>query len=293
MKKFIFSLIIFVFVSLSFSFISFAEYDTRQLPWVLPPRPEGYEHSHKYIMIYEDVSGSSRNVYLLYSHLPFSCVRRTTTYISYRYEQPETLKYELVDGIFVYKGVGSARTYFEGKYKDYDIDNFVYLEYNEWLPNRDIILSGRFPIASNVNITFDSEEWDKNDGLYDLPPPDAPPDDDDDHSGLIGGIVGGILNGLKSLFIPERNIFADIVAKFGDKFPIVGQISNLIASLYNIGDNEPVFLFTYKGIELKVIDFTAFSDYMPLIKNFTGAFLFLSFLVREIKILPGIIRGRQ
>jgi len=170
----------------------------------------------------------------------------------------------------------------------------VWLDYDEWLSHRDIITSGLYVIASNTDLKFDGEVWDMSNGLYDLPPPELPPpDDDDDNSGLIGGIVGGILNGLKSLFIPERNIFQDIVNKFGDKFPIVGQVSNLVASLYNIGDNEPVFLFTYNGIELKVIDFTSFSDYMPLIKNFTGAFLFLSFLVREIRILPGIIRGRQ
>ena len=290
MKKIITSLAIFVFVSLFFTLSVFGEYNTRQLPWVLPEKPEGYEETHKYIMIYEDVSDSSRDVYLYYSHLPFSCVRRNTSYISYRYEQPETIRYKLVSGIFVYQGISNAITYFQASYRSDDVK--VWLDYDEWMTNRDIIGSGRYPIASNVNITFEGEVWDKSNGLYDLPPPDAPPPDDD-NSGLVGGIVGGILNGLKSLFIPETNIFVDIVNKFSDKFPIVGQISNLIANLYNIGEVEPVFKFVYKGIELKVIDFSSFAEYMPLIKNFTGAFLFLSFLVREIRILPGIIRGRQ
>ncbi len=292
MKKIIISsLIIFVFI---FSMPVFADYDTRQLPWQLPPKLEGYEHSHKYILIYEYMYvGSLRDVYLYYCHIPFSASKRSVSYISYRYEQPETLVYKLIDGVFVYQTTSNARTNFEAYYRDEDDQN-VWLEYNEWMPNRDRIYTGTYPIASNVDIKFGDEYWDKNNGLYDLPPPDAPPDDDDDdNSGLIGGIVGGILNGLKSLFIPERNIFQDIANKFPNKFPIVGQIGNLIGSLYNIGENEPVFLFSYNGIELKVIDFTSFRDYLPLIRNFTGAFLFLSFITREIKILPRIIRGRQ
>ncbi|NLZ53817.1 MAG: hypothetical protein GX892_11880 [Thermoanaerobacteraceae bacterium] len=166
------------------------------------------------------------------------------------------------------------------------------MDYDEWLTNRYRIYRGMYPIASNVNLTFGDGVWDKNNGLYDLPHPDAI-DDDDDDSSIVGGIVGGILNGLKSLFIPERNIFEDIVAKFSDKFPIVNQIVGLFSNLYNIGESEPVFKFTYKDIELKLIDFTSFKDYLPLVRNFTGAFLFLSFVTREIKILPRIIRGRH
>ena len=291
MKKIIASFFIFVFVSLSFSAFVCAEYDTRQLPWALPQIFEEYEATHKYIFICEQVTnGEIKEVYLYCTHIPISFSKYGGSYTRYQYKRGDTLRYRLIDGVFVYQDI--VENFIVSAYYKEDGTN-IWLDYDEWLPNRDRINQGLYPIASNIDLKFDDNIWDMSDGLYDLPPPELPPSDDDDHSGLIGGIVGGILNGLKSLFIPERNIFTDIVNKFGDKFPIVGQISNLIASLYNIGEVEPVFKFVYKDIELKVIDFSAFSDYMPLIKNFTGAFLFLSFLVREIRILPGIIRGRQ
>lgn len=296
MKKITVSLIIFVFVSLSISSFVFAEYDTRQLPWKLPEKPENYKDSHKYILVFENVyrGGTYRDVYLYYCHIPFSFTKRSTSYLSYEYKQNETLVYKLVNGVFVYQNTSDGRIYFEGYYQDYvdgQLKN-IWLDYDEWIINRERLSGATYPIASNVNITFGNGVWDKSNGLYDLPHPDAL-DDDDDDSSIVGGIVGGILNGLKSLFIPERNIFVDIVNKFSDKFPIVGQVVDLFSNLYNVGENEPVFAFTYKDIELKLIDFTSFKDYLPLIRNFTGAFLFLSFITREIKILPGIIRGRQ
>ena len=73
----------------------------------------------------------------------------------------------------------------------------------------------------------------------------------------------------------------------------MGQVVDLISNLYNIGENEPIFKITYEDMELKIVDFTSFESYLPLIRNLTGAFLFLSFVSREIKILPRIIRGRH
>lgn len=296
MKKIFYTLIIFVIISLSFSSFVFADYDPRQLPWKLPEKPENYKESHKYIMVFEHVYGGglNRDVYLYYSHIPFSFTRRSSSYISYEYRQAETLVYKLVNGIFVYQNTSDGRRNFEGYYQEYvdgQLKN-IWLDYDEWIIYRDMLVSAVYPIASNVNLTFGDEVWDKSNGLYDLPHPDSI-DDDIDEEGLIGGIVGGILNGLKSLFIPERNIFEDIVHKFSDKFPIVGQVVDLFSNLYNVGENEPVFKFSYKDIELKLIDFTSFENYLPLIRNLTGAFLFLSFITREIKILPRIIRGRH
>jgi len=295
MKKFVVSLIIFVFVSLSFSSFSFA-YDTRQLPWKLPEKLKAYEESHKYILIYEyvDKQYNVRNVWLLYSHLPFTFYLRSgVSYPCYVYNKAETLVYKLIDGAFVYQYTTSSGNYFyfNGYYYNSDTGKYVDLDYNEWLIYRDVMDRGCYPIASNVDLDFAGNIWDKSNGLYDLPHPDAL--DDDDDSSLVGGIVGGILNGLKSLFIPERNIFNDIIAKFSDKFPIVNQVVGLFSNLYNVGENEPVFKFTYKDIELKLVDFTSFEDYLPLVRSFTGAFLFLSFVTREIKILPKIIRGRH
>lgn len=105
--------------------------------------------------------------------------------------------------------------------------------------------------------------------------------------------VDTIKEDLKSLFIPSVNILPLIIGKFADKFPIINQVGNLFATLYNPGTNEPVFTITYKGMTLKIIDFTVFSDYMPLIRNFTGVFLLLSFLTKEVKRLPRLLRGRD
>ena len=291
MKKIITSLLIFVFVSLSFSFSVFAEYDTRQLPWQLPQIFDEYKATHKYIFICEQVTASSREVYLYYTHIPINIKKYGSSYTRYQYKRGDTLQYRLIDGVFIYNN--TIESFIVSAYYQEDGAN-VWLSYDEWLPYRDRIVGGLYVIASNVDITFEGEVWDKSSGLYDLPPPELPPpDDDDDHSGLIGGIVGGILNGLKSLFIPERNIFVDIVNKFSDKFPIVNQVVDLFSNLYNIGENEPVFKITYNDMELKIVDFSSFENYLPLIRNLTGAFLFLGFITREIKILPRLIRGRD
>lgn len=292
MKKIIISLLI-IFIFISFSLPVFADYNPRQLPWKLPERPQEYKESHKYILVFEHIyaGGNNRDVYLYYCHIPFSFTKRNTSYISYEYRQPETLVYKLVNGIFVYQNTSDGRRYFQAYYKGDDNQN-IWMDYDEWMINRERIFEGLYPIASNVNLTFGDGVWDKSNGLYDLPHPDSM-DDDIDEEGLIGGIVGGILNGLKSLFIPERNIFQDIVYKFSDKFPIVNQIVNLFGNLYNIGENEPVFKISYNDMELRIVDFTSFENYLPLIRNLTGAFLFLSFITREIKLLPRIIRGRH
>ena len=98
---------------------------------------------------------------------------------------------------------------------------------------------------------------------------------------------------LKSLFIPSVNILPLIFNKFADKFPIINQVVDLFSSLYNLGTDEPVFKITYNGMTLKIVDFTMFSDYLPLIRNFTGVFLLLSFLTREVRKLPRLLRGRD
>lgn len=105
--------------------------------------------------------------------------------------------------------------------------------------------------------------------------------------------VKNIKEDLKTLFIPSVNIISLISDKFTDKFPIINQVGDLFTSLFNPGTDEPVFKITYNGVNVKIIDFTMFSDYMPLIKNFTGVFLLLSFLTREVKRLPKLIRGRD
>lgn len=109
----------------------------------------------------------------------------------------------------------------------------------------------------------------------------------------VWGAVKNIKDDLKNLFIPSVNIIPMIREKFVNKFPIIEQAGNLFASLFNIGSNEPIFKITYKGMTLKIVDFTAFSDYIPTIKNLTGAFLLLAFLTKEIKRLPKLIRGRD
>jgi len=105
--------------------------------------------------------------------------------------------------------------------------------------------------------------------------------------------VDSIKEDLKELFIPSVNIISLIIEKFTDKFPIVNQVGNLFVVLYNPGTQEPVFTITYEGMTLKIIDFTIFSNYMPMIRNFTGVYLLLSFLSKEVRRLPRLLRGRD
>jgi hypothetical protein len=109
----------------------------------------------------------------------------------------------------------------------------------------------------------------------------------------VTNLVTDFVEELKSLFIPSVDILPLIQDEFTDKFPIVNQVSDLFTSLFNPGSNEPIFQITYNGMTLKIIDFTMFSGYMPLVRNFTGVFLLLSFLTREVKRLPKLIRGRD
>lgn len=118
----------------------------------------------------------------------------------------------------------------------------------------------------------------------------------DGFADVIDGIVNLpqiISDKIEYLFTPTVNIFALIKNKFENKFPIVSQISGLFDSLYNIGTTEPSFSFTYKGVNLKLIDFSSFAPYMPMIRRYTAVFIWLSFLSREVKRIPSLIRGRD
>ena len=109
----------------------------------------------------------------------------------------------------------------------------------------------------------------------------------------ITNLVTDFVEELKSLFIPTVDILPLIKEEFTDKFPIIEQVGNLFTNLFSPGSNEPIFQISYNGMTLKIIDFTMFTSYMPLVRNFTGVFLLLSFLTREVRNLPRLLRGRD
>jgi hypothetical protein len=109
----------------------------------------------------------------------------------------------------------------------------------------------------------------------------------------IKDLVEDLVEELKSLFIPTVDILPLIQEEFTDKFPIISQVGDLFTNLFNPGSSEPIFKISYNGMTLKIIDFTMFSGYMPLVRNFTGVFLLLSFLTREVRNLPRLLRGRD
>lgn len=109
----------------------------------------------------------------------------------------------------------------------------------------------------------------------------------------VKNLVNNIKEALKSLFIPSVNIVPLIMGKFDEKFPIISQVGDLFSNLYNPGTQEPVFTITYNGMTLKIIDFSMFSENLTMIRNFTGVFLLLSFLTKETKRLPRLLRGRD
>lgn len=95
------------------------------------------------------------------------------------------------------------------------------------------------------------------------------------------------------LFNPTVDIMPMIRNKFNNKFPIIEQAKSMFSGLFNIGTNAPVFDINYQGMTLSVVNFTAFESYMPLIRGITGAFIMLTFLPREIKRLPALLRGQN
>lgn len=112
-------------------------------------------------------------------------------------------------------------------------------------------------------------------------------------SSVISGIVKGISDVLKTLFVPSGNLGSDLKDKIMEKFPFIQQITDLVSTFLNLGDNaaEPNFTIKAYGVSAKIIDFSLIEDYIPIVHTIIIAIAWGSFIIKFYKRIPSIIGG--
>lgn len=106
-------------------------------------------------------------------------------------------------------------------------------------------------------------------------------------------LLDGILSGLESLFVPSVD-FGDAFGQVLDeKFPIIDQVTVLVEQFTNLGSDvqAPQFTFTYYGVEVSIVNFEDFEQFIPVVKGIISAIAWFTFLFKLYKRLPGIIGG--
>ena len=99
------------------------------------------------------------------------------------------------------------------------------------------------------------------------------------------------------LFIPTGNQFEDLQSKFDEKFAFIGQIKELVGNLffttstYSTNGDYPSLNITYMGTTVSIVDFSVFDQYRDLVHAIIIAVLYIAFILRLVKRLPGIIGG--
>lgn len=100
----------------------------------------------------------------------------------------------------------------------------------------------------------------------------------------------------EKLFIPTSNQFEVLKDKFYSKFGFISQIKELVNSLFAIPKTRavstpPKWEITYMGTTVNIIDFTAFEQYRGVVHGIIIAVMYIPFLLRLYRRLPGIIGG--
>lgn len=110
---------------------------------------------------------------------------------------------------------------------------------------------------------------------------------------VTSGITNGIGNILKTLFIPSDNLGSDLKDKMMDKFPFIQQLTELVNTFLNLGDDvvEPNFTIKAYGVSAKIIDFSLIEDYIPIVHTIIIAIAWASFIIKFYKRIPSIIGG--
>lgn len=100
-------------------------------------------------------------------------------------------------------------------------------------------------------------------------------------------------NLFKDLFIPTENHFEELSNKINEKFGFISQIQELLSDLFNFSSSRsstvPSWNITYAGVTVSIIDFTAFEQYRGVVHGIIICIMYLSFLLRLHRRLPGII----
>ncbi len=103
---------------------------------------------------------------------------------------------------------------------------------------------------------------------------------------------------LQYLFIPKEDHFTEIKTIIDEKFGFINQIKELAYSLFNVAttadDNTkipPSFNITYKGVTVKIVDFSVIEPFRNTFHAIISAVLWVSYILRTFRRLPGIIGG--
>lgn len=117
-------------------------------------------------------------------------------------------------------------------------------------------------------------------------------------------IINGIRDVLTSLFIPSEGYFQDRWMDIRSRFPFVDSISVTVDSVLDFfketAFNEPPKINVHLnfansdynwGGEAVYIDMSWYEPYKPIVDAFLSAWIWITFIFRLWKRLPGIISG--
>lgn len=98
------------------------------------------------------------------------------------------------------------------------------------------------------------------------------------------------------LFIPTEDHFSNINTKINEKFGFVEQIKQLVSQLFStpatLSEEEyPTWEITYEGTTVNIVDFTAFDKFRGILHTIIIGVMYISFLLRFHRRIPGIIGG--
>ena len=110
---------------------------------------------------------------------------------------------------------------------------------------------------------------------------------------LFNFLITRIREVLIYLYVPEDNIWLELKDKILEKFPFITQVSQIVSAFMNIDGSkeQPNFSITYYGSTVKIIDFSLFEDYIPVVQVIIIAIAWGSFIFRLYKRIPSIIGG--
>lgn len=104
---------------------------------------------------------------------------------------------------------------------------------------------------------------------------------------------------LKYLFVPTQDQFSEINDKFNEKFGFFEQVKELVSNLfsyhdtssYSLNNDYPSWDITYEGVTVSIIDFSLFDEYRGLVHSIIIGVMYISFLWRLYRRLPGVINS--
>lgn len=111
---------------------------------------------------------------------------------------------------------------------------------------------------------------------------------------LVFNLPKAIQDVLAYLFIPPEDFVIDIFQEYIDeKFPIVGQIGDIVSSMFDFTPYSaaPVFTFVWHDTEVPIVDFTPFSGVISIFWPIILAFSWGKFVLWLLDYIPGLLGG--